>query len=58
MQWNSQQSEEKTIRCKTIKEYHKIIDGQENVADKHILFKYVSVKKEKDYNNYLIIPVH
>ena len=26
IQWNSQQSEEKTIRCKTIKEYHKIID--------------------------------
>ena len=55
IQWNSQQSEEKTIRCKTIKEYHKIIDRQENIADKHLLFKNVSVKNEKDYKDYLIV---
>ena len=38
IQWNTQHSEDKVERCKTIEDYHKIINQPKNILDSSLLF--------------------
>ena len=55
IQWNSQRSEEKTERCKTLDDYYNMIIQPKNNPDRSFLFKNIDVKHKKGYNNYLIV---
>ena len=55
IQWNSQRSEDKIERCKTLEDYYNIINQSKNNQDRSLLFRNIDVKQKKDYNNYLIV---
>ena len=55
IQWNAKQSENKIEICKTIEDYHKIINKPKHNPDSCRLFSNNVVKQKNDYSNYLIV---
>ena len=55
IQWNTKQSEDKIEICKTIVDYHIIINQPKHNPDSCRLFSNNVVKQKNDYSNYLIV---
>ena len=55
IQWNSKQSEDKIVLCKTIEDYCKIINQPKHNPDSCRLFSNKVVKQKNYYSNYLIV---